>query len=430
MLIAIDDTDDPQGGCTTWTAVRLVTLLAQSGAALRGMPRLVRLNPNVPYKTRGNAAVVLDLATPTGPRVQIGEVDGIAIHAYPEGDRVALDDKRLAGLWQTVQEAARPGSHPALLGLREAPPPALYRLGVTTEFPADDALQAATDLGAQIHGTGTAIAGCLAAAAWPGPASSYELIAYRAESHIGAPRQVDPAPLGLLDGQGMFHTIDPEGSRPACIPATPCPVLAGLRARDPDPLVEVALPALRRAAREPIRAWVLWSTNQASGDHVVPVDTVAAAPTWATARVRLAVAEEPRRSRGGHAFVRCLDAGGASVEVAAFEPTGRFRDIVMALTPEDEVEVTGALRDGTIAAEKMEIVSLASKTERGPAPVCACGSRMKSAGAGAGYRCRSCGKRRSEDEARVDVDRSIDAGRFEVPVRARRHLHRPNAWED
>ena len=39
-------------------------------------PRLVRLNPNVPWKTRGNGAVALTLGKGIGSKKLIGELDG------------------------------------------------------------------------------------------------------------------------------------------------------------------------------------------------------------------------------------------------------------------------------------------------------------------------------------------------------------------
>jgi len=37
-----------------------------------GYPKLVRLNPNVPWKTRGNGAVSLQIGTGKGKKVKIG----------------------------------------------------------------------------------------------------------------------------------------------------------------------------------------------------------------------------------------------------------------------------------------------------------------------------------------------------------------------
>src|SRR5512137_14628 len=54
MLVGIDDTDSLQGMCTTYLAALLVEKLS-----VKGYARLIRLNPNIPYRTRGNGAIAL-----------------------------------------------------------------------------------------------------------------------------------------------------------------------------------------------------------------------------------------------------------------------------------------------------------------------------------------------------------------------------------
>ena len=58
MLIGIDDTDSLIGMCTTYIAKELCKKLE-----VVGFPRLIRLNPNIPYKTRGNGAIALNVKT-------------------------------------------------------------------------------------------------------------------------------------------------------------------------------------------------------------------------------------------------------------------------------------------------------------------------------------------------------------------------------
>ncbi|MEM0501968.1 MAG: DNA-binding protein, partial [Thermoplasmata archaeon] len=52
MWIGVDDTDSSEGMCTTYLAPQILLKL---NLDLIGFPRLVRLNPNIPWKTRGNA---------------------------------------------------------------------------------------------------------------------------------------------------------------------------------------------------------------------------------------------------------------------------------------------------------------------------------------------------------------------------------------
>ncbi|MDH5787785.1 MAG: hypothetical protein OEZ40_05785, partial [Candidatus Bathyarchaeota archaeon] len=59
MHIGLDDTDSTRKGCTTYVAALLVEKLLTLGAEFVDYPNLVRLNPNVPWKTRGNGALCL-----------------------------------------------------------------------------------------------------------------------------------------------------------------------------------------------------------------------------------------------------------------------------------------------------------------------------------------------------------------------------------
>ncbi len=59
LHIGIDDTDSPNGMCTTYLGALIYRELSRLAEPL-DLPRLIRLNPNIPpYKTRGNGAVAM-----------------------------------------------------------------------------------------------------------------------------------------------------------------------------------------------------------------------------------------------------------------------------------------------------------------------------------------------------------------------------------
>ncbi len=430
LLLAFDDTDGPAGGCTTHVAFHV--LLALPELALTGMPRLVRLNPNVPWKTRGNGAVVLPLGIPRGPQVRVGELRGQEVLAFPDAAPAQPTEDVLERVWAVVQKQAQPGAQPAVALMDEAPPAAAYWEAVRTVIEPSAAKRAADDLGV-LHrstGEGRALVGCLAAAAWPGPAASHELIAYREPRRWGKPREVDPRPLLGLDATGAtFHTYDAEALRPCCVPHTPDPVLLGLRGRDPERLLDAALRALPAACKEPIDGWLLWASNQASGDHVSPVGTLAEAPALGTVAVAVEVVGAPETRQGGHVAVACQDAAGADVTAVAFEPTKSFRDKVRALAPGDDVLLVGAFADGSLRLEKMEVLHLAPRV-RMDNPTCKCGRAMRSKGPSTGFKCPACGEFKPRSAAVAAPEKpQVALGWHEVPVIARRHLHRPVAWD-
>ncbi len=59
MHIGLDDTDSTKGGCTTYLAAVLIEKLEKFKVQFIDYPALIRLNPNVPWKTRGNGALCL-----------------------------------------------------------------------------------------------------------------------------------------------------------------------------------------------------------------------------------------------------------------------------------------------------------------------------------------------------------------------------------
>ena len=61
--IGFDDTDSPKGMCTTYLAYRLIKSLKKEHVDFLDFPNLIRFNPNIPWKTRGNGAVAIKIST-------------------------------------------------------------------------------------------------------------------------------------------------------------------------------------------------------------------------------------------------------------------------------------------------------------------------------------------------------------------------------
>ena len=59
LHIGLDDTDSTRKGCTTYVAALLVEKLQKLDVKFMDYPNLIRLNPNVPWKTRGNGALCI-----------------------------------------------------------------------------------------------------------------------------------------------------------------------------------------------------------------------------------------------------------------------------------------------------------------------------------------------------------------------------------
>ena len=61
IYVGMDDTDSASGMCTTYICSVIMDRLKACGFRVDGPPRLIRLNPFAPHKTRGNGAVSFKL---------------------------------------------------------------------------------------------------------------------------------------------------------------------------------------------------------------------------------------------------------------------------------------------------------------------------------------------------------------------------------
>ena len=59
--LGLDDTDSDDGMCTTYLTTLIIENLINEGIKLIDYPNLIRLNPNIPWRTRGNAALCIRL---------------------------------------------------------------------------------------------------------------------------------------------------------------------------------------------------------------------------------------------------------------------------------------------------------------------------------------------------------------------------------
>jgi len=406
LLIGVDDTDSRAGGCTTVLAQALVAAFAELTPA--GPPRLVRLHPQVRHKTRGNAAVAL------------------AFVDAPDGGL----DAALARARDVVAAHARtdPGTQPGIVVAHEPPPAAFYDAAVTRTVSAQEAAAARVSIDARVWG-GRGLIGATAALAWPAAAraaaagTTWERIAYRAAATVGRARDVDASRVAAIDAAfpSLFDSYDESQREVVCVPRSPCPVLWGLRGDDAD---ELARAAATLGPQRP-EYETLFLTNQASDDHLIEA-TLATAMPDRNVRVTGRVIGRARE-QGGVVFIE-LEDDGARLRLAAYPPTGRFRALVAMLAAGDEVVACGSVRLGpdgapTLGLEKFALLSAAPRKVANPrCPVCA--RAMRSAGRGAGYRCRA-GHARLPEQAAPTRAAPLALGWHEVPPRARRHLAMP-----
>lgn len=415
VYVGVDDTDSPRGMCTTYVATRGIEALRELGCSLVGFPKLIRLNPNYPKKTRGNCAV------------------GFLVECPP-----SLTSEAKEAILKTVEKLAEkdPGTNPGVAFLEAEKVPRelqkFTRRVVREIVTVREAEGLAERLGIELHKlkSGDGVVGAMAAIGHPlAPDHTYELIAYRTPENRGRPRRIDPASVEEMDSKTFpetFDNLDPHTGEIRITPHTPCPIFYGIRGETPE-AVERASKLVR--ALEPIEIVQIFITNQGTDEHLQPAKISGIKPLRSYS-VRGALLSVPKTIPGGHVVFQLGDDTG-TLWCAAYEPTRAFREIVRQLLPGDEIVAHGGVKkkEGlplTLNLEKIEILKLVKQLAKRNPKCPKCGKRMKSSGRKKGYTCKKCKLRAPSSAVEiVEIPRRIVTGKFEVPPRARRHLARP-----
>ncbi len=427
VYIGVDDTDSLNGMCTTYLATIIIENALEKGMDLIGYPRLVRLNPNIPWKTRGNGAISIRIGRGYGKKFPIGEIKGTKVFAYSKGKDVNMDFESLLKKLETYFVLEDPTTNPGIVLTPKKLPERLYWRTVRGVVKIEDVETELKNSNAHYvkYKTGRGIIGASAAIAWRARRYTYELLTYLPKDRWGAERFIDENSVIAMDGKikSTFDNYDYENNYLAIKPNSKTPVLYGIRGTNPDDLIM----AKSMVKSERYESWLVFLTNQGSDDHLVR-RKISQINDFENVILRGEVVSRSRKIEGGHVIFELEDETG-KIDCAAYEPTKGFRRIVEKLYPGDVVEVYGSVRKEprSINIEKMRIIKLKEIWEKVENPICPkCGRRMESIGRGKGYRCRRCGTRAPEEAAVYrKVNRDIGVGWYEVPVIARRHLARP-----
>jgi tRNA(Ile2)-agmatinylcytidine synthase len=426
LWVGLDDTDSTHGMCTTFLATEVLKELTKD-YDLIGYPRLVRLNPNIPWKTRGNGSVSFRIGRGLGPGRRVGELEGTPLISYERGARTGDSGGVLATITELVERWAvleDPMTNPGAVVLERRPPPSLYWRVVRDLVAIDDVVRMLPKLGAfRGYKNQRGLIGAAAAVAWRPRDRTYELLAYRSRARWGSPRVLLASSVEAMDRAfpSTFNSIDPESGRIAIAPHSPCPVLYGIRGNDGSDLI----PALEMLEGEAPSRFMVVESNQATDDHVVFNDW--SLRPYSSTSVAVVVTERAVTIRGGHVLVRAR--GAREVDLAFYEPSKDFRRVARALWPGDRLRVWGSVRQGgrSLNVEKMHIDETTIARVRIGNPLClTCGKAMKSVGRGKGFRClRGDGRAPREAGIWVELPREVRPGWYEPPAFARRHLCMP-----
>jgi len=417
MHIGFDDTDSPRMGCTTYIAALLVEKLHKLGTSFIDYPNLVRLNPNVPWKTRGNGALCLRIKC---EKALVEKIIEVVVDTVEENADLSYagTDSGVVFFFNNIPRELKDFAKrtiQSVVKIREA-------LKLIKMFKAE----------AVGFKTGRGIIGGLASIgeALEGD-HTYEIITYRTLENRGKQRRIDALSVKEMSEKTApftFNNIDPERGRILITPRGPDPILYGIRGETPE--------AVKRAhemvsSEETIERWVILRTNHGTDAHLRRVNSINEVLPFQPVVVRGTVASEPQVILGGHVIFSIKDETG-HVDCAAYEPTGALREVAKKLIIGDIVDTCGGVRPAsskhsiTVNLEKMRILKLATKIIFLNPSCPKCGKRTESMGKGQGFRCKRCGFRLSNlKKTAVEAKRDLKRGLYITSPRSQRHLTKP-----
>ena len=392
--LGLDDTDSLAGGCTTKAMEDLLQNLPDDVRI--GTVRLVRLWPFASGRTRGNAALSVEL--------QCDDEDLLLSHL----DKWWMRElSNLKGLISPSHHSDRPQvpSDPGMVWFDSQPEESYYWSAVQHQVGVEDVPPATKSWG------GAGIIGATAAVAWPGTDSTWEAIAWRMTTDTDVTRNVCTESLAEIDNwPGTFMSRDPRSGTSLIAPRGRSPVLCGVRAMTEDQAEKALSHLLSSPNTEPSVGHRTFKTNQASGDHLQPV-------------IQAVVEEIAVDGQRKHARIETSHGTWIS-----FGEGGPVNQLSRWLKKGDIIEVKGLeSEDGTFHMEQLRVVSWNPRSKL--RPLCSnCTVRMKSMGRNQGVRCPKCKQRLGDNWEDVPSEPPF-TGWVEPPASARRHLARPLAWD-
>ena len=421
MWIGVDDTDSSEGMCTTYLAPQILLKL---NLDLIGFPRLVRLNPNIPWKTRGNAAIALRVGKGIGEKRKVGEFKGEEIYSYQRGKEVDYDNI-LDNVKEIVEKFAifdDKKTSPGIVITKKKLTEKIYWKAVRSVINLDEIYNYIENTQFFGYKSKRGLIGASAAISLKPKKKTYELITYLPREKWLDERFVDKFSVIEMDKKitSTFENYDYKNDHVAIKPETKTPVLFGIRGIDPWDLFK----ALSIVKSDPYDGYIIFETNQGTDDHLVK-KRISQIKPYDSVIVNGIINSKPRIIKGGHVIFSIKDPTG-EIECAAYEKTKEFREVIKNLIQGDKITVYGSIKKypRTINVEKIKIRNLVDVYVK-EIPKCPiCGKSMESVGKNKGYRCKKCGTYVKEPIYKK-LERSLNFGIYQVPIVARRHLSKP-----
>ena len=411
LNIGFDDTDSPKGMCTTFLAYKIVDLLQKQDTEFLDFPRLIRFNPNIPWKTRGNGAVSIKIKTrnPSKVKNQI---------------------KNLVTKYSDIKNGANPG----LVFFENNSIPSEFinfsNLALWQLINRNNAKKFAkkNNLEFYYQGNGQGLVGAIGAIGYDFQDHTLELLSYRKKPKFGKERKLSVKSVKIMQEKtfpNTFNSFDTKKGRVLITPHGPDPVFYGVRGENVDSLL-YATKILK--TDEKLDGYMIFKSNQGTGDHLKNELNFETMKPYASGKITGIISNTPKIVKGGHVFFKIFSKN-HEFWCAVYKPTG-ITTIASHLIKGDKICVGGGVRKASknfpriINLEFIEIINL-EKNLSTSNPFCKkCNKKMKSKGKTQGFQCVRCGKKASK-KIIVEIQRKIKKQLYIPKISAHRHLTRP-----
>lgn len=411
LCVGFDDTDSPKGMCTTYLAYKIVDALKKENTEFIDYPRLIRFNPNIPWKTRGNGAVGLEVKTNNPSKIKkivknlFKKYSDLKNGANPglvfcEKEKISNEFSKFSNLalWQLIHR-------------KEAKK--FIRKNKIDSFSL---------------GNGQGLVGAIGAIGYNFDDQTLELLSYRKKKKFGTKRQVLNESVKLMQEKTFpytFNSYDTQKGRVLITPRGPDPVFCGIRGENHQSLL---LASKLIKADEKLDGYLVFRSNQGTAAHLKNELNINDLRTYSSGTITGIVSAEPKMKKGGHVFFSIL-VKDKEINCAVYKQTGLGK-ITLNLIVGDTIKLGGGVRKASkthpriINVEFIDIKKL-KKIIIQTNPYCkSCNKKMKSKGRDQGFECIKCGKKSTQKSSMV-IKREIKNKLYIPKISAHRHLTRP-----
>ena len=411
LHIGIDDTDSPKGMCTTFLSYKIVKFLENQNIEFIDYPSLIRFNPNIPWKTRGNGAVHLTIKTKNPKKIKKKITQFVANYS---------DTKN--------------GANPGLVFYQnESIPESFHKfsnLALWKLISRKKAKQFVSEnkIDSFYLGNGQGLVGAIGAIGYKFTDHTFELLSYRKKSQIGKKRIISKDSVRKMQSvtfPDTFNSYDNESNRVLIAPHGPDPVFYGIRG---ETVKSVITASTMVSADEKLDGYMVFKSNQGTGDHLKNELQIDDLEPFTSGFLVGQVYNKPVTEKGGHVFFS-VESKGKRIKCGVYKPT-KITKIAQNLIAGDKIRIGGGIRKASkhhervVNVEFLDVLELA-KNILLTNPTCKkCNKKMKSKGNRQGFECIKCGSKLFS-KSNLEIPRKLQSKLYLPTISAHRHLTRP-----